>query len=200
MLSRFLAISKAANQRTCDFEIAITRNFFEQPFTPTQDFGELSRVADGASKFNLWQGVIKMTIILKAIGTVHTDADTVPRHWTVSDVKGKLVIDEQYRKGLKDIHAGQQIVVIFHFHKIPAFTSGLLIQRPPHRNEDLGVFSTCSPRRPNPVGMSVLDVLAKDGNIIHVQGLDMLHETPILDLKPFVTDKNSCPSFGEDSV
>ena len=136
-----------------------------------------------------------MTITLEPIGTVQTDADTVPRHWTLSDVKGKLVIDEKYRKGLQDIHAGQRIVVIFHFHKSPAFTSDLLIQRPPHRNKDLGVFSICSPRRPNPIGMSVVDVLAKDGNIIFVQGLDMLDGTPILDLKPLVTDKYSCPSY-----
>lgn len=141
-----------------------------------------------------------MTITLAPIGVVSTDADTVPRHWTLSDVKGKLVIDKQYQKGLKDINAGQRIVVIFHFHKSPAFRSGLLIQRPPHRNEDLGVFSICSPRRPNPIGLSVLDVLAKDGNILYVQGLDMLDGTPILDLKPFVTDKHNCPSFRQDKT
>jgi len=122
---------------------------------------------------------------MQPIGVVHTDADTVPRHWTLSDVKGTLVIDKQYQKGLKDIKAGQRIVVIFHFHKSPEFTPDLLVQRPPHRDEDLGVFSICSPRRPNPIGMSVLDVLEVDNNIIYVQGLDMLDGTPILDLKPY---------------
>lgn len=141
-----------------------------------------------------------MTITLKPIGTVHTDADTVPRHWTLSDVKGQLVIDEKYQQGLKDIQAGQRIVVIFYFHKSAAFTSDLLVQRPPHRNKDLGIFSICSPRRPNPIGMSVLDVLAKHGNILFVQGLDMLDGTPILDLKPLVTDKSSCLSYREDRI
>jgi len=122
---------------------------------------------------------------MQPIGVVHTDAETVPRHWTLSDVKGTLVIDKQYQKGLKDIKAGQRIVVIFHFHKSPEFTPDLLVQRPPHRDEDLGVFSICSPRRPNPIGMSVLDVLEVDNNIIYVQGLDMLDGTPILDLKPY---------------
>ena len=126
-----------------------------------------------------------MTITMQPIGVVHTDAETVPRHWTLSDVKGTLVIDKQYQKGLKDIKAGQRIVVIFHFHKSPEFTPDLLVQRPPHRDEDLGVFSICSPRRPNPIGMSVLDVLEVDNNIIYVQGLDMLDGTPILDLKPY---------------
>jgi tRNA (adenine37-N6)-methyltransferase len=136
-----------------------------------------------------------MTITMEAIGVVHTDTDKVPRHWTVSDVKGTLVIEKQYQKGLKDIQVGQQIVVIFHFHKSPNFRSDFLVQRPPHRNEKLGVFSICSPNRPNPLGMSVLDVLQIKDNIICVQGLDMMDGTPILDIKPFVRDKYSCPSY-----
>ena len=139
-----------------------------------------------------------MTITMEIIGVVHTDADKVPRHWTVSDVKGALVIDEKYQKGLKDIQPGQQIVVIFHFHKSPKFTSGLLVQKPPHRDEKLGIFSICSPNRPNPLGMSVLDVLQVEDNIIYVQGLDMVDGTPILDLKPVVKDKHSCPSYREN--
>jgi tRNA (adenine37-N6)-methyltransferase len=139
-----------------------------------------------------------MAVTMEAIGVVHTDADKVPRHWTVSDVKGTLVIDKKYRKGLRDIQPGQQIVVIFHFHKSPIFTSDLLVQKPPHRNEKLGVFSICSPNRPNPVGMSVLDVLQVEANIIYVQGIDMIDGTPILDLKPFVKNKYSCPSYREN--
>ena len=139
-----------------------------------------------------------MAVTMETIGVVHTDADKVPRHWTVSDVKGTLVIDKKYRKGLRDIQPSQQVVVIFHFHKSPIFTSDLLVQRPPHRNEKLGVFSICSPNRPNPVGMSVLDVLRVENNIIYVQGLDMIDGTPILDLKPFVKDKYYCPSYREN--
>jgi len=138
-----------------------------------------------------------MAITMEPIGFVHTDADKVPRHWTVSDVKGTLVIDKQYQKGLKDIQPGQQIVAIFHFHKSPNFISDFLVQKPPHRNEKLGIFSICSPNRPNPVGMSVLDVLKVEDNIIYVQGLDMVDGTPILDLKPFVKDKYSCPIYRE---
>jgi tRNA (adenine37-N6)-methyltransferase len=139
-----------------------------------------------------------LAVTMETIGVVHTNADKVPRHWTVSDVKGTLVIDKKYRKGLRDIQPGQQVVVIFHFHKSPIFTSDLLVQKPPHRNEKLGVFSICSPNRPNPVGMSVLDVLRVENNIIYVQGLDMIDGTPILDLKPFVKDKYYCPSYREN--
>ena len=139
-----------------------------------------------------------MTITIEPIGTAYTEAEKVPRHWTVSDAEGRLVIDEKYLDGLKDIQAGQQIVVIFHFHKSPSFRPDFLDQRPPHRNEKLGVFSICSPIRPNPVGMSVLDVLQIKDNIICVQGLDMMDGTPILDIKPFVKDKYNCPSYKEN--
>lgn len=87
-------------------------------------------------------------------------------------------------KGLKDIQKGQDIIVIFHFHQSPEFTVNHLIQKPPHRNEQLGVFSTCSPIRPNPIGMSVLRVIDIKGNVIQVKGLDMVDSTPILDIKP----------------
>jgi tRNA (Thr-GGU) A37 N-methylase len=57
-----------------------------------------------------------MPITLKPIGTAYTDAERIPRHWTVSDVEGTLVIDPDYIAGLSDITVGQRIVVLFHFH------------------------------------------------------------------------------------
>jgi tRNA-Thr(GGU) m(6)t(6)A37 methyltransferase TsaA len=125
-----------------------------------------------------------MKIEIKPIGFVQTNAKTVPRHWTVSDVTGKIIIDEIYTEGLKDIQIGKSIIVIFYFHQSPEFKSQYLIQTPPHRNEKLGVFSTCSPIRPNPIGMSIVEVLDIAGNTIHVKGLDMIDGTPILDIKP----------------
>jgi tRNA (adenine37-N6)-methyltransferase len=129
-----------------------------------------------------------MAITMEPIGVVDTEAEDIPRFWSVSDVKGALVIDEKYQEGLKDIEAGQRIAVIFNFHKSPGFTPEFLSQQPPTRNEKRGVFSTCSPKRPNPIGMSVLEVLRVEGNVLHVQGLDMLDGTPILDIKPYKTE------------
>ena len=127
-----------------------------------------------------------MSIKLKPIGYVRTEATELPRHWSVSEVEGRLVIDPQYQTGLKDIEPGQRLVVLFHFHRSPDFTPERLVQTPPHRNASLGVFSICSPVRPNPLGMSVVRVLAVDGNVIAVKGIDMLDGTPILDLKPHI--------------
>jgi len=125
-------------------------------------------------------------IEMKPIGFVSTDAATIPRSWSVSDVKGKLVIDESYVEGLRDIKPGQRIYVIFHFHQSPNFSSQFMRIKPPIREDQVGVFSTHSPIRPNPVGLSLLEVLAIDGNVIQVKGLDMLDGTPILDIKPEV--------------
>jgi tRNA-Thr(GGU) m(6)t(6)A37 methyltransferase TsaA len=135
-----------------------------------------------------------MVINFTPIGTVHTAARTLPRHWTVSHVEGTLEILPEYTDGLSDISAGQRIVVLFHFHKSPPFIPQLLKQTPPHRDRALGVFSICSPRRPNAIGLSVLEVISKDGNRIRVRGLDMIDGTPILDIKPHIEDQQSCPS------
>lgn len=136
-----------------------------------------------------------MIVQMQPIGFVRTDATTIPRHWSISDVEGSLVIDKRYVEGLGDIHKGQRIVVLFCFHKSPAFTPEHLRQRPPHRKKKLGVFSICSPIRPNPLGLSVLHVVHVSGNVISVKGLDMVDGTPILDIKPYVVDKHSCPSY-----
>jgi len=122
---------------------------------------------------------------MKPIGYVSTDADKIPRSWEISEVEGALVFDESYIKGLSDIKPGQHIYVIFQFHKSPKFSSQFLRINPPrHNRKEMGVFSTHSPVRPNPIGLSILEVLRVEGNTIYVKGLDMLNGTPILDIKP----------------
>ncbi|MEJ5300208.1 MAG: SAM-dependent methyltransferase [Thermodesulforhabdaceae bacterium] len=126
-------------------------------------------------------------ISLKPIGYAKVAVDKVPRHWTVSEVEGELVIDPIYTKGLEDIKPGDRIVVLFHFHKSSPFDPAQhLKQKPPHRGEWLGVFSICSPIRPNPIGLSVLDVISVNGNVIRAKRFDMLDGTPILDIKPYI--------------
>lgn len=121
----------------------------------------------------------------KPIGYVRTKAETIPRHWTVSTVEGEIVIEPEYKLGLRDIKTGDKIFVLFVFHKSPAFSPEKLIQKPPHLNETKGVFSTCSPHRPNPIGLSVVEVLDVIDNIIKVKRIDMYDETPVLDIKPY---------------
>jgi len=71
----------------------------------------------------------------RPIGYVKTLAGTIPRHWSISDVEGEIVIYPEYELCLRDIKAGDKIVVIFVFHKSPPFTPEKFIQKPPHLNE-----------------------------------------------------------------
>lgn len=127
-----------------------------------------------------------MNIEFTPIGFVRVDAENVPRHWRRSELEGMLVIDEEYAEGLAGVEPGQRVVVIFNFHRSPEFSSNLLRQTPPHSDKPTGIFSICSPVRPNPLGMSVLKVLGVEGATLRVRGLDMLDGTPILDIKPHV--------------
>jgi tRNA-Thr(GGU) m(6)t(6)A37 methyltransferase TsaA len=124
---------------------------------------------------------------LKPIGYVSHRHQELPRHWTVSDLEAELRIDEVYLEGLCDIEPGQRIVVLFEFHRSPEFDpSEHLRQTPPHKDHPRGLFSICSPLRPNPIGLSVVEVLRVDGSALTVRGIDMLDGTPILDLKPHI--------------
>ena len=127
-----------------------------------------------------------MSIELKPIGFVRTEVQELPRHWSVSEVEGTLVIGEEYSEGLRDIRTGQRIVVIFHFHRSSGFSPELLRQTSGQTGRETGVFSICSPVRPNPIGMSVLEVLRVRGASVDIKRLDMLDGTPILDIKPHV--------------
>lgn len=125
-----------------------------------------------------------MTIEFEPIGLVRNPSDEVPNHWTISDLEGMLEIEPQFETGLANISAGQQIAVLFQFHQSPKFSLKQLQQKQRGTGQIKGVFSICSPIRPNPIGHSVLKVLSVEGCCIQVKGLDMYDRTPILDIKP----------------
>jgi tRNA-Thr(GGU) m(6)t(6)A37 methyltransferase TsaA len=126
-----------------------------------------------------------MSIIYEPIGIIHSpikDIKDAPRFFTISDKKGTIEIYPQYAKGLKYLEREESIVVLFHFHLSKGYE---LMQKKCTTGELKGVFTLCSPRRPNPIGMSVLRLEKVEGNILFVANLDMVDETPVLDIKPF---------------
>lgn len=127
-----------------------------------------------------------MQITLSPIGYLRTEQTELPRHWSVSEERGRIELDPQYAAGLQGIEAGQEIVVLFAFHRSEAFSPELLVQRPPHSDHERGVFATCSPRRPNPIGLSVLRVLEISETALEVARIDMVDGTPVLDIKPHI--------------
>ena len=131
-------------------------------------------------------------IRFRPIGVVHSPfrkrEDVDPRRNLrpdgFSDIRGEIEVDPTYAAGLKDISGLSHLIIIFAFHKSGP---GHLLVKPPFEKRRRGVFSTRSPRRPNPIGMTVVRLLGRRGNILRVSGIDMLDGTPVLDIKPYTS-------------
>ena len=130
-----------------------------------------------------------VTYDLRPIGVVHSPfggpAD-IPREWNCRKgafdaVAGALEIFPEYVEGLDGLEPGASLIVLFAFNK--AGYSHLKVT-PPGETEPRGVFASRSPHRPNPIGMTVVRLAAREGNVLKVTGLDMVEGTPILDIKP----------------
>lgn len=127
-----------------------------------------------------------MKIEFEPIGYVRSDIKTTkdaPRHFSVSDREGVIEINPRLKEGLYRIEDREHLVILFHFHD-----SGQeydLHQFPPTGSGERGVFSTCSPHRPNSIGMSIVKLLKVEGNKLHVRHIDMIDGTPVIDVKPF---------------
>ena len=100
------------------------------------------------------------------------------------EAEGILQILPQFAAGLTDIEGFSHLFVLWVFDRSEGFD---LLGTPPIDDRPHGVFATRSPRRPNPIGLTVVELLRREGNALHVCGLDMLDGTPILDLKPYLS-------------
>lgn len=98
--------------------------------------------------------------------------------------EGTLEILPEFEAGLADIEGFSHLFVIWFFDRSQGFE---LLGTPPSDNRAHGVFATRSPRRPNPIGLTVVELLGREAPILHVRGLDMLDGTPILDIKPYLS-------------
>src|SRR5712692_718052 len=100
------------------------------------------------------------------------------------EAEGSLKILPEFELGLTDIEGFSHLVVIWEFDRSQGFE---LLGTPPSDDRPHGVFATRSPRRPNPIGFTVVELLRREGPIVHVRGLDMLDGTPIIDIKPYLS-------------
>lgn len=101
------------------------------------------------------------------------------------EAEGVLEILPELERGLKDIEGFSHLFVIWAFDR--AEPGDVLEATPPTDDRPHGVFATRSPQRPNPIGLTVVELLGRDGNRLRVRGLDMLDGTPVLDVKPYLT-------------
>jgi tRNA (adenine37-N6)-methyltransferase len=128
------------------------------------------------------------TIALQPIGTVrgpYTDTASIPKGPDAShDAEGVLEILPEMEAGLADIEGFSHLFVVWIFDRVDGYD---LVARPPTDDRTHGVFATRSPRRPNPIGLTVVELLRRDGPRLHVRGIDMLDGTPIVDIKPYLS-------------
>lgn len=101
------------------------------------------------------------------------------------EAEGVLEILPDLARGLQDVEGFSHLFVIWAFDR--SEPGDVLEAWPPTDDRPHGVFATRSPQRPNPIGLTVVELLRRDGNRLHVRGLDMLDGTPILDIKPYLT-------------
>lgn len=100
-------------------------------------------------------------------------------------VAGRIELDPRYAPGLKDLDGFSHVFVLYHLHGSAGFE---LLVKPFLDDEERGVFATRAPRRPNPIGLSVLEVTAVDleRGVVELTNVDILDGTPVLDIKPYV--------------
>jgi tRNA-Thr(GGU) m(6)t(6)A37 methyltransferase TsaA len=100
------------------------------------------------------------------------------------EAEGALEIIPEYEPGLTDIEGFSHLYVLWVFHSSDGYE---LLGTPPTDTTPHGVFATRSPRRPNPIGLTVVKLVAREGTSLRVTGLDMVDGTPILDIKPYLS-------------
>jgi len=128
-----------------------------------------------------------MAITFTPIGTIHTPFTNLAgmpiQPSGAKDVKGEIILEPQYEEGLRDLDGFSHIILIYHFHLSKGFR---LTIKPFLDTVNRGLFSTRAPRRPNPIGLSIVRLVRIDGLTLHIQGVDVLDGTPLLDIKPWV--------------
>ncbi|MBN2015057.1 MAG: tRNA (N6-threonylcarbamoyladenosine(37)-N6)-methyltransferase TrmO [Candidatus Altiarchaeota archaeon] len=138
------------------------------------------------------------------IGRIHTPyrlGDEVPRQAALSETEGLIEVYPEYAEGLKDLEGFTHIIVLYLFDKIRGYD---LTVTTPWDEKQRGLFATRAPRRPNPIGISTVEIKEIKENKIKIKGVDMLDQTPLLDIKPYIPEiderKNTKTGWIEDKI
>lgn len=129
-----------------------------------------------------------MEFVMKPIGVIHsplTDKTLTPIQPTRSQVVGQVEVFHEFAEGLQDLEGFSHIILLYVFHQSRGYT----LQVKPFLDDQVrGLFATRYPCRPNPIGLSVVRLLARRVNVLDIEGVDLLDDTPLLDIKPYVPD------------
>ena len=128
-----------------------------------------------------------MTISYQPIGTIHSpfhDVEKVPiQPAAASGIRGTVEVLPEFAAGLQDLEGFSHIILLYHLHRV---TQSRLTVVPFLDDQPRGVFATRAPSRPNPIGLSIVRLLGVERNLLHVENVDIVDGTPLLDIKPYV--------------
>jgi tRNA-Thr(GGU) m(6)t(6)A37 methyltransferase TsaA len=124
------------------------------------------------------EGLITFT----PIGYVENDFDAPVMLETIAAAESRVVVAPEFAEGLTGLEPGQRVMIVFYFHLVQFY---VLLQHPrgDRSRPKRGVFALHTPYRPNPIGVTVVDLLSVERNVLRVRGLDALNGTPVLDIK-----------------
>ncbi len=119
------------------------------------------------------------------IRSAYTDTQQIPKGLGATHtMEGILEVLPELEPGLQDIEGFSHLMIIWVFHKAKGME---LVGKTPADDRPHGVFSTRSPRRPNPIGLTTVELVRREGNLLYLKGVDMLDGTPALDIKPYTS-------------
>ena len=122
-------------------------------------------------------------VAFKPIGYVQNEFSEPVASSKIREAESRIILNSDLVEGLQGLEPGERIAVIFYFHR----SEGYELRQHPRGDQSRpkrGVFALRSPKRPNPIGLTVVDLIEIENNVLRVRGLDAINETPVLDLKP----------------
>ncbi|MCD6470786.1 tRNA (N6-threonylcarbamoyladenosine(37)-N6)-methyltransferase TrmO [Candidatus Bathyarchaeota archaeon] len=144
------------------------------------------------------------TFLVKPIGLVHVDLSDEEIKSRFEGVEGTIEVYEEYAHGLERIDDFSHLIIIAYLHKVLEEQRRVLKVKPRRLRRlgidldefsEVGVFSTDSPHRPNPLALTIVELVERKGRFLRVKHLDLFNETPILDIKPY-TPSRKINGFG----
>jgi tRNA-Thr(GGU) m(6)t(6)A37 methyltransferase TsaA len=145
-----------------------------------QDHLFVTKLMDGRN------GHMEMGIMIKPIGVVRSPVtEGIDENW--GDIVSEIHLDTEFKDGLKGLQGFSHVIVLFYLHKSSFNAAQDLVRRPQGRSDMpmVGIFAQRTKHRPNPLGITAARILEIKENVLFVQGLDAIDQTPIIDLKPY---------------
>ena len=136
-----------------------------------------------------------MMMVLRPIGVIHSPygekgLEAPPQGRHRPEEVSEIEVFKEYAEGLKDVEGFSHLIILYWCHKSEKY---MLLQETPWDTKPHGVFATRSQHRPNPIGLTVVELVERRGNLLTVKGLDAIDGTPLLDIKPYIPSIDSYP-------